>query len=411
MKERNLKTYNEVIEEISNTESHLLLANGFNNGLGVDLSYESIFTKMKETTSEYGELIINNNYDIEGIIGNLKQQIKKDSSDSQFLENFINNKVKSDFMKASYALAKQGIKNIYNDQNKDIGLLFKNFTNYFTLNYDPFLYLLLMKYKKVDEERAILFQNTLNFKINDINIKDEDVYQKIKKIYNSYSKELVDVEGKKIIDTPFSRLNKTDFEKQLKDICKKENIKFEKKHLEVLYEELEQNKTKGTINDGFTTGQLFNIKPQIDKYIQNVFFLHGAFHIYKENKSIYKITKTQDKALYEKLDEIIDAKNKDIVCVFTNENKISEINKNDYLKKGIKKLSSLNGSLVIIGSSLAENDIHIFKRINNSSIKSIYYASSINSQEKHYNRLKELFPEKEIILFDRETISYQTSKN
>lgn len=407
MKELKLIEYSQVIDEIKNTESHLLLANGFNKGLGVDLSYESIFNKMKENSNEYENLSIQNgNYDIEAIIGKLKDQIAADSPDKHFTENFINNKIKSDFMKAAYALAKDGIKHLYKKENQEIGLLFTNFTNFFTLNYDPFLYLLLMKYKKVEETRALTFQNSLKFKIDDTNIKDDNAYKEIKIIYYSYSKELVDEKGDKIINKPLSILSKTDFEKQLKEICKEKNIKLRKEYLDLLYEELKEDETKLILNDGFTSGQLFEIKPQIDKYIQNVFFLHGAFHIYKDNKSIYKITKTQDKALYEKLEEIVDSNSQDIVCVFSDKNKLDEINENPYLKNGVDKLLTLKGAIVIIGSSLDKNDKHIFENINTSEISKVYYSSSKSNINTHYEKLQILFPSKEIILFDRESISY-----
>jgi hypothetical protein len=362
---------------------------------------------MKENSKEYENLKIQNgNYDIEAIIGKLKSQIVVDSSDKQFIENFINNKIKSDFMKAAFALAKAGIKHLYKKENEEIGILFSNFTNFFTLNYDPFLYLLLMKYKKVDETRALIFQNSLEFKIEDTNIKSENSYKEIKTIYNSYSKELVDEKGDKIINKPLSILSKTDFEKQLKEICKKKNIKLRKEYLDLLYEELKEDETKLVLNDGFSSGQLFEINPQIDKYVQNVFFLHGAFHIYKNNKSIYKITKTQDKALYEKLEEIVDSNNQDIVCVFSDKNKLDEINENPYLKNGVDKLLTLKGAIVIIGSSLDNNDKHIFENIDKSKISKVYYASSKSGMNTHYEKLQTLFPSKEIILFNRETISY-----
>lgn len=286
MKELKLIEYNQVIEEIKNIDSHLLVANGFNKSLGVDLGYEAIFNKMKENSNEYQNLsILNGNYDIEGIIGRLKEQIATDSPDKHFIENFINNKIKADFMKAAFALAKDGIKHLYKKENEEIGVLFSNFTNFFTLNYDPFLYLLLMKYKKVEETRSLTFQNTLKFKIEDTNIKSENAYKEIKTIYYSYSKELVDEKGDKIINKPLSILSKTDFKKQLKEICKKKNIKFRKEYLDLLYEELKEDETKLVLNDGFSLGQLFEIKPQIDKYIQNVFFYTEPFTYTKTIKA------------------------------------------------------------------------------------------------------------------------------
>lgn len=404
-------TYYELLDHLNkdNTDNHLLLANGFNSSLGVYTRYEDIFDKMRKKYNGYDELDINNNYDIEHIIGELKNQTPEDSVHKKFLDSFINNKVKSDFMKSAYEIAKEGVKEIYNDKNHGVGILFKNFTNFFTLNYDPFLYLLLMKYKKANSDTLISFQNTLDFKESDANNINNDDYEEIKNIYYTYTKELVDEKGIKIIDEPFSKLNKTDFEKQLREILKSKNKSFNKELIALLYEELKENEIALNINDGFVD-ELFNIKPEIDPYIQNVFFLHGSFHLYRKGKAIYKITKTQDKALYDRLDEILGEENKEIITVFTNENKVSEIENNDYLIKCIDKLKTLSGSLVIIGSSLDENDNHIFDAIKESPIKNIFYASNDKEKTQHYSRLTELFPNKEITLYDRDTVTYEKSE-
>ena len=405
--------YNELLDNLKRDkdEKHLLLANGFNHSLGVNTGYENIFNKMKKKYSGYDELNVEDNFDIEHIIGELKKQIPNESHHKEFLDRFINNKVKSDFMKSAYEIAKDGIKNIYQDKNYGVGILFKNFTNFFTLNYDPFLYLLLMKYKKAntDTDTILSFQNTLEFKQSNLNKLDNNLYQEIKNIYRTHSKELVDENGDKIIKKPLSKLSKTDFEKQLREILKAKNKKFNKECVTTLYEELKEDKISLNINDGFI-GNLFNIKPEISNFIQNVFFLHGSFHIYKDKKSIYKITKSQDKALYDRLDEILGEEDKDIVSVFTNDNKISEIEKNEYLLKGIEKLKNLDGSLVIIGSSLDENDKHIFDALNKSPLTKIFFASNEKEKTEHYRRLTELFPNKKRVLFDRNTITYEKTE-
>lgn len=391
------------------TDNHLLLGNGFNISLGVYTGYENIFNKMKEKYNGYEDLKINGNFDIENIIGELKKQIPENSSHKIFLDSFINNKVKSDFMKSAYKIAKEGVKEIYSDKNYGVGILFENFTNFFTLNYDPFLYLLLMKYKKTDLDIALSFQHTLGFKKTDADILSNKEYQKIKSIYHTYTKELVDEDGNNIIDIPFSKLNKTDFEKQLRDILKSRGKTLKEQHLKLLYEELKENEIEVNINDGFV-GDLFNVKPEVEPYIQNVFFLHGSFHLYRQGKAIYKITQSQDKALYDRIDEILGEENKEIITVFTNENKIYEIENNNYLIKCIDKLRALSGSLVIIGSSLDGNDSHIFDAINESQIKNIFFASHDKEKTEHYKRLLELFPNKEITLFDRYTVTYEKSE-
>lgn len=398
-----LITYLEVLSAIENTENHLLLGNGFNYSLGVNTGYKNIFEEMKVQNPVYNSLNIeNDNYDIEGIIGRLKTNI--DNSDKDFLNLYINNQVKKDFIKACYTIVKDSIKNIYAEKNEGIGLLFKNFTNYFSLNYDPFLYLLLLKYKK--NENLIVFNNSIPFKEIDLNIQTSEIYKTIKDIYSTYKKDIFDSNGNKILEKDFSLLTRTDFEKQLSEVLKSKKIKPNKKCLEVLYEELNASSIQLDINDGFSlsrSSSLFEYKPDINK---NLFFLHGAFHLYKDKKSIYKITKMNEKALYEVIDEILDNESKELLCVFTNEDKINEINDSPYLKSNLDNLSTLSGSIVIIGSSLDENDKHIFDCIDKGKVEIIYFASSINGYDTDIEKLNVLFPNKEIILFDRDTISY-----
>jgi hypothetical protein len=400
-----LVKYSEMLSEIENTENHLLLGNGFNYSLGVNTGYANIFEVMKEINPIYNSLTIeNDNYDIEGIIGRLKNNINY--PDKDFLDKFINNQVKKDFIKACFSIVKESIKNIYEEKNAGLGLLLKNFTNYFTLNYDPFLYLLLLKFKK--NENLLIFKNSIPFIEIDLDIQTSEKYQTIKEIYNTYKKDIFDDKGNRILEKDFSQLTKTDFEKQLGDVLKSKGIKKDKRCLEVLYQELNANSVQLDIKDGFSINgklSLFEYKPEINR---NLFFLHGAFHLYKDKKSIYKISRDSEKALYDIIDDILDNESKDLICVFTNESKINEINDCLYLKNSLGEITNLTGNIVIIGSSLDDNDKHIFDEINNNKLNKVYFASSIKSFEKDSERLKLLFPNKEIVLFDRDTVSYES---
>ena len=155
------------------------------------------------------------------------------------------------------------------------------------------------------------------------------------------------------------------------------------------------------INDEFQ-GKLFKSNNE------NIFFLHGSFHIYKDKGIIKKITQKQNKAFHKRLEEIIHADEKDIICILTNtsKNKMNQIKDNQYLSKCFDKLSNLSGNLVILGASLDENDRHIFSAVNNSNVCRVYISSSAKSKCKISQRAEQLLPRKEIILFDYRTISY-----
>src|SRR5690606_19018743 len=96
------------------------------------------------------EMIENCGFDLEYFIGKLEEDISLENS---FLRKYISNKIKLDFMQATHEIVKAEIKNIYTKKNDGIFILLKEFTNFFTLNYDSLLYLLLLKYKPIENEK------------------------------------------------------------------------------------------------------------------------------------------------------------------------------------------------------------------------------------------------------------------
>lgn len=398
--------YKTLLDIIQNEKCHILLGNGFNNSLGINTSYKNIFTEMKKDYAGYKnleEIAKQENFDIEMIINRLKMNNDKNNA---FLDKYIQNKIKFDFMKATYKIVKKSIKNIYQEKNQGIYLLLKNFTNYFTFNYDPLLYLLLMSFKKGDYKEIIAIQSSLHFKEENLNITNNDIYTKIKKVRNNGQLTIKVNNNKTNKDLKFS--TKQDFIVAIKTYFS--NEKWTQKDIiqvisSILTEE-KKNKTIENINDGFLSDE-FNFE---NPTMQNIFFLHGAFHIYKNQKIIKKITQQQDKALYEKLESLINSENDDVICILsgTSQEKQTQIKKNTYLKKGFNKLSELEGSLVILGSSLESNDSHIFTKINdNINIKKIYISSCENTKNKDFKKVTNLFPTKGIILFDWSSISYE----
>ena len=135
-------------------QAHLLLGNEFNNSLGVDTSQKEIFKKMGNLYKKYksiGKIFDEEcDNDIEKLIRNFKDRgLKEEDELNEFRSNLTHDKIKLDFMKATYEIVQGKTDKIYKEKNKDIHLLLKNFNHYFSLNYDPLLYLLLMKFKKM----------------------------------------------------------------------------------------------------------------------------------------------------------------------------------------------------------------------------------------------------------------------
>src|SRR5690606_42081370 len=75
-----------------------------------------------------------------------------------------------------------------------------------------------------------------------------------------------------------------------------------------ILKEEKQNQVLEAVDDG-AQYRLFRDEEEfvfdIESKTQNLFFLHGAFHIYQDGKSIKKITQQSDKALYDRLESIL----------------------------------------------------------------------------------------------------------
>lgn len=416
LNENTILTYKEVLDNIQGKENHLLIANGFNYGLGVNTGYGAIFKKMaknnKEIYNDALKLIEDCGFDLEYFIGKLEEDIKQDNI---FLKKYISNKIKLDFMQATHEIVKSEIKSIYAKKNDGVFLLLKEFTNYFTLNYDSFLYLLLLKYKPIENQKknSIVLQPSIKFIEEDLDANQNNIYSEIKNARINGTLRLNLGSLSNPLEKDCKLLTKTHFTAEIKEYSKTYKKGWQTKDIDrvvkQIFQEEKSEEFLRKIDDGSMQQKLFDTPEfvyDVKSETQNLFFLHGAFHIYKDGKSFKKITQQSDKALYEKLEDVLNNDEQEVVCVFQHVNKTETINNNAYLKHCFNKLGLLSGNLMIIGSSLASNDDHIFEQINNSSIDTIY-ISAFGKKEDILKTAKSKFPSKEIYLFDAETISYE----
>jgi hypothetical protein len=415
-----LLDYQEVLKRIQGNENHLLLGNGFNRGLGVNTSYSSIFQKMTESDiglyKEAQSLVKECGEDLERFIGRLTEDI---DSQNHFLKKFVSNKIKMDFMKATHEIVKTAIKNVYAEKNAGVHILLNHFTNYFTLNYDPFLYLLLLHFKsgKDTEDTALAMEPSLKFKEEDLNARENNIFTEIKHAREHGTMVMSGVDDDSATTSDFRALKKTRFIAVITEYSEKNNKGWKKKDIETvvnsLLEEEKNYKLQNTVDDGSRQLSLFGGEKayvfDIESATQNLFFLHGAFHIYKDGKLVKKLTQS-NKALYERVEDILNNDELDLVCIFQTENKIAEIEKNPYLTKCLNKLNTLSGDMVIIGSSLDDNDNHIFDAITKSNIATLYISTLAKDKEQTIEKAVRKFPSKSIHLFDAKTISYELPK-
>lgn len=306
-----LLTYQEVLEKIKDTENHLLLGNGFNYGLGVKTGYKYIFDKMKESNhgiySEAQTLIEECEYDLESFLERLSAHILPENT---FLKKYVYNKVKLDFMQALQKIVKSKIKHIYEEKNEGIFILLEKFTNYFTLNYDSFLYLLLLKFKPIPpkKDNSIAFLPTFEYMKDDFDKRLDKLYTEIKQARDNGKLEITmdkyDIPTKREL----SLLTKAQFTTAVNAYNKAENKGWKDKDIsrviDRILEEEKKHKVLSHVDDGSRQLSLFEneIVFDVDNITQNLFFLHGAFHIIQDGEKIKKITQETDKALYNKLE-------------------------------------------------------------------------------------------------------------
>lgn len=107
---------------------------------------------------------------------------------------------------------------------------------------------------------------------------------------------------------------------------------------------------------------------------QNMFFLHGALHLFDAGHELRKYTwvNTQVKLI----DQIRTAISKNLFPVFvsegTSQEKMERIRHNDYLSKAYRSFSEIGGALFIYGHSLAPNDEHFLQKIEAGKIRQLY---------------------------------------
>ncbi len=107
---------------------------------------------------------------------------------------------------------------------------------------------------------------------------------------------------------------------------------------------------------------------------QNMWFLHGALHVFDSGTEIQKYT--WSKTGVRLIDQVRDALSRNYFPIFvaegTSSEKYERIRHNDYLAKAYRSFESIRGSLFIFGHSLAENDDHYLRSIRKGNVAHLF---------------------------------------
>lgn len=107
---------------------------------------------------------------------------------------------------------------------------------------------------------------------------------------------------------------------------------------------------------------------------QNIWYLHGALHVFDAGTEIQKYTWVNTGTRL--IEQIREALSKDFFPLFvaegTSTEKLDRIMHSEYLAKGKRSFSSIQGALFIHGHSLAENDNHVLRAIEKGKLAHLY---------------------------------------
>lgn len=134
-------------------------------------------------------------------------------------------------------------------------------------------------------------------------------------------------------------------------------------------------------NDGFTTAEDPDAdhvvwEPYLDYREQRLFFLHGGLHLYDAGAEISKITwsRTGIPLVDQIRSALATGRYPLIVTEGSTQEKEAKILHNAYLNHAIRSFAKIEKTLFIHGHSLAANDEHIFRRIEEGKLDRLYIS-------------------------------------
>lgn len=239
-----------------------------------------------------------------------------------------------------------------------------------------------------DFEKVIKLLNDIAYILSSYT-DDSSITEQIRNDAESLKEILVETICKKHPDQP-SEIRQTEYESCRNFLSNFDRI-FTLNYDLLLYwtmmNSLEEIEKKEKFNDGF--GKAKNTNDYVvwnSKNNANIYFLHGALHIFDAGDEIKKFTwiNTGQRLI----DQIRTALNHKKFPIFvsegTSKEKRTKILHNAYLCKAYRSFESIGNNLFIFGHSLDENDSHILNMISAGKITDLYISlyGNINSNER-----------------------------
>ncbi|MEL4175956.1 DUF4917 family protein [Corynebacterium bovis] len=132
----------------------------------------------------------------------------------------------------------------------------------------------------------------------------------------------------------------------------------------------------------------------------DVYYLHGALHLYEEDGEIFKFKRSRDKYLMEVVRGFFGYSGDRIPLVVTegsSAEKLNRIENNDYLRHCLNSIESMSGALFTYGVSFSDNDKHIVRQLARAKgLKKVYvgcYGESLSELDSFRSAWKSVIAE------------------
>ena len=107
---------------------------------------------------------------------------------------------------------------------------------------------------------------------------------------------------------------------------------------------------------------------------QNVYFLHGALHIFDAGSSLKKFTwvNTGVRLIEQIRAALLVNMYPLIVAEGTSEQKMERINHSNFLSRAYRSFANIKGTVIVFGHSMSESDEHILKLLQNGKVTNLW---------------------------------------
>ena len=146
-------------------------------------------------------------------------------------------------------------------------------------------------------------------------------------------------------------------------------------------------------DDGFRTpeeGEQEYVTWEPGRYAQNIYYLHGALHIFDAGTEVQKYTWTNTGIRL--IDQIRAALNNSLYPIFVAEGesgqKFERIRHSDFLSKAYRSFQEMANALFVFGHAMAPNDDHIMRLIGRGKIKQLFVGIYGHEESEGNQRIR-----------------------